>query len=102
MKLRIQLLRQGDAVRDRLQRDGWRLKAEGTDTLSACHAAVHSQAAARRPLHGLGLLTSASLRIEFPLIPLRRWAGGLHRARFVGRSCLFAAGNGARGWVEGR
>jgi hypothetical protein len=46
---------------------------------------VHSQAAARRRLHGLGLLTSASLRIDFPPLPLRRWAGRLHRARFVGR-----------------
>jgi hypothetical protein len=47
---------------------------------------VHSQAAARRRLHGLGLLTSASLRIEFPLLPLSRWAGRLHRGHFVGRT----------------
>jgi hypothetical protein len=70
MRLRIQLLHRGEAVKERLQRDGWNLKAETVDTLSACHAAVDSESAARRRLHGLGLLTSATLRIEFPLLGL--------------------------------
>ena len=65
MRLRIQLLHQREAVKDCLQRDGWNLKGESRDTLSACHAAVDSEPAARRRLHSLGLLTSATLRIEF-------------------------------------
>ena len=68
MRLRIQLLRQGAAVKDLLQRDGWKLQAESVDTLSAYHPAVDGEPAARRRLHGLGLLTSAILRIEFPLL----------------------------------
>jgi hypothetical protein len=67
MKLRIELLHQGEATKDRLQRDGWKLKAESSDTPSAWHAAVDSEPAARRRLYGLGLLTSATLRVEFQL-----------------------------------
>ncbi len=70
MKLRIQLLHHGEAVKDHLQRDGWKLKAESSDTLSACHAAVDNEPAARLRLYGLGLLTSAALRIDFPLLAL--------------------------------
>ena len=65
MRLRIQLLHQGEAVKDCLQRDGWQLDGESRDILSAFHAAVENERAARRRLHGLGLLTSATLRIEF-------------------------------------
>src|SRR5262249_26096527 len=75
MRLRIQLLQQGEAVKDRLQRDGWKLKDESSETLSACHAAVDSEPAARRRLNGLGLLTSATLRNEFPLVGLSRGGG---------------------------
>src|SRR5262249_55281953 len=66
MRLRIHLLYRGDLVTERLQRDGWNLQAEGADFLSACHAAVDGELAARLRLQGLGLLTSAALRIEFP------------------------------------
>jgi hypothetical protein len=68
MRLRIQLLHRGEAVKEHLQRDGWKLKAESVDTLSACHTTVDSELAARRRLHGLGLLTSPTLRIEFSLL----------------------------------
>jgi hypothetical protein len=80
MRLRIQLLHHGEAVKERLQRDGWKLKPESIDTLPACHAAVDSEPAARRRLHGLGFLTSATLRIEFPLLDLSRGGGQPHRA----------------------
>ena len=75
MRLRIQLLHQGEAVKHRLQRDGWKLKAESSDTLSACHAAVDSEPAARQRLHSLGLLTSATLRIEFQPFNMRGGRG---------------------------
>src|SRR6516164_776292 len=75
MRLRIQLLHQREAVKDCLQRDGWNLEGESRDTLSACHAAVGSEPAARRRLHKLGLLTSANLRIEFQRLDVSRGAG---------------------------
>jgi hypothetical protein len=84
MRLRIQLLRQGEAVKNRLQHDGWKLKAESSDTLSAWHAAVGSEAAARRRLHGLGLLTSATLRVEFELDASRAGSSGKAVADQVG------------------
>jgi hypothetical protein len=65
MRLQIQILGRGEAVKCCLKRDGWKLMAKSSDTLSACHAAVDSEPAARRRLHSLGLLTSATLRIEF-------------------------------------
>jgi hypothetical protein len=68
MRLRIQLLRHGEIARQRLQHDGWELKGESIDTLLATHASVHSEPDARHRLFGLGLLTSANLRIEFPLL----------------------------------
>jgi len=65
MKLQIQVLGRREAVKQRLQSDGWELKFESSETRSASHAAVDSEHAARRRLHSLGLLTSATLRIEF-------------------------------------
>jgi hypothetical protein len=75
MRLKIQLLGRGEAVKHRLQHDGWKLKAESSDTLSACHAAVDSEPAARRRLHSLGLLTSVTLRIEFQRLDVSRGRG---------------------------
>lgn len=66
MKLRIQLVHRGDMVKDCLERDGWKLTAESDDSVSANHAEVHSEATARLRLYELGLLTSPSLRVEFP------------------------------------
>ena len=75
MRLRIQLLHQREAVKDCLRRDGWNLKGENRDTLSACHAAVDSELDARRRLHSLGLLTSVNLRIEFQRFEVSRTTG---------------------------
>lgn len=67
MKLRIQILQRSEAVRTRLQRDGWRLEVED-DCWSAQHPQVSNEPAARERLHSLGLLTSRTLRIEFPVV----------------------------------
>jgi hypothetical protein len=80
MRLRIQLLHRREVVKDRLLRDGWELKTESADTLSASHVAVDSEPAARRRLHGLGLLTSAILRVEFPALDPSCSMGHLHQA----------------------
>ncbi len=66
MKLRIQLLHFGDDVKERLEHDGWKLEAITLDSLSACHPDVRDEPNARRRLQELGLLTSATVRIEFP------------------------------------
>jgi hypothetical protein len=52
--------------------DGWTLQDERDDAFLAEHPGVADEAAARRRLSRLGLLTSSGLRIEFPL------AGGRH------------------------
>ena len=72
MRLRIQLLRQRQAVKDCLQRDGWNLRGKSGDFLSACHTAVDSEPVARQRLHSLGLLTSANLCIEFQRLDVSR------------------------------
>src|SRR5262249_3611220 len=71
MKVRIQLLYRGEVVTMRLLHDGWRLTAESINTLTASHVAVDTEPAARRRLNRLGLLTSACMRIAFPLPDLR-------------------------------
>ena len=75
MKLQIQVLGRREAVKQRLQNDGWKLKSESSEILFACHAAVDSEQAARRRLHSLGLLTSATLRIEFQPFDVREGRG---------------------------
>lgn len=77
MKMRIQLLHGGKLVQERLRSDGWNLRPESTGTLCASHSAIHSEPAARQRLYELGLLTSAALRIEFP-IPSRQFSATQH------------------------
>jgi len=65
MNVRIELLRRSEAVLAALRDDGWVVESGQGDTLCARHPQVLNQSAARSRLHGLGLLTSRSLRIEF-------------------------------------
>ena len=65
MHARIELLRQSEAVLAALRKDGWAVESGQSGTLCARHPQVPNQSAARSRLHGLGLLTSRSLRIEF-------------------------------------
>ena len=64
MHVRIELLRQSEPILAALRKDGWEV-AFGQDGVSARHPQAPNESAARRRLHGLGLLTSGSLRIEF-------------------------------------
>ena len=64
MHVRIELLRQSESILAALQKDGWRV-AFGQDGVRARHPQAADVNAARRRLHGLGLLTSGSLRIKF-------------------------------------
>ena len=64
MHVRIELLRQSEPILASLRKDGWEV-AFGQDGVSARHPQASDVSAARRRLHGLGLLTSGSLRITF-------------------------------------
>ena len=64
MQVRIELLRQSEPIFAALRKDGWEM-AFGQDGVSASHPQAPDVRAARRRLHGLGLLTSGSLRITF-------------------------------------
>jgi hypothetical protein len=66
MMLSIELLGRPDRLRERLLHDGWNLKDLRDGSLRATHVEVPNQVAPWRRLCELGLLTSASLRIEFP------------------------------------
>ena len=66
MHVMIELLRQSEPILAALRKDGWEV-AFGQDDVSAHHPQAPNERAARRRLHGLGLLTSGSLRITFCL-----------------------------------
>ena len=68
MKVHIQLLRQSEDLRQKLQNDGWKVEPEKHDSIFARHPLVLDEEAARSRLHHLHLLTSRSLRIEFDRI----------------------------------
>ena len=65
MHVRIELLRCSEPILAALRKDGWAVKSGQGGTLSACHPQAPNERAARRRLHGLGLLISGSLRITF-------------------------------------
>jgi hypothetical protein len=65
MDVFIELLRSGSDVRALLREQGWRLDERGADRLLAKHAEVDDQEVARDRLLEAGLLTSATVRIEF-------------------------------------
>ena len=66
MNVQIDLLRPSTYPRDALLHDGWKLEAEHPSSFRVSHLQVTDEQAARTRLQRLGLLTSGSLRIEFP------------------------------------
>ena len=64
MHVKIELLRQSEPILAALRKDGWEM-AFGQDGVGASHTQAPDVSAARRRLHGLGLLTTESLRITF-------------------------------------
>jgi hypothetical protein len=65
MHVRIELLRWAEPILVALRKDGWAVKSGQGGAVSARHPQAPDVSAARRRLHGLGLLTSTALRIEF-------------------------------------
>jgi hypothetical protein len=66
MNVLIQPLRHPDGLHQALCDDGWTLETERNGVFYAEHPQVADEVAARNRLYHLGLLTSSSLRIEFP------------------------------------
>ena len=52
-------------IQEALRLDGWELEREQNDGFTAHHPLVKDETAARIRLQELGLLTSASIQIEF-------------------------------------
>ena len=69
MNLHLRFLRQPEALREVLQKDGWRLETGKDESLFAHHPQVFDEPAARSRLYHLGVLTSSSLCIEFQRRP---------------------------------
>ena len=65
MHVRIQSLRRSETFIVALREDGWAMEFGHDGAVSARHPLASDEVAARSRLHGLGLLTSGSLRIEF-------------------------------------
>jgi hypothetical protein len=71
MKVQIHVLRRGASFRDRMRKDGWKLEFQDDDSLIAVHPQVTDSGEARQRLDRLGILTSRSIRIDFPLTAIR-------------------------------
>lgn len=65
MHIHVDLLRQPERVRKALKQDGWDLESDPPASFWAQHRDVPDEAVARNRLADLGLLASASLRVEF-------------------------------------
>ena len=65
MHVAIQPLRPSEPISATLRGNGWEVASGPGGILHARHPQAPDERAARSRLHDLGLLTSASLRIEF-------------------------------------
>jgi hypothetical protein len=63
----MKMLDHPDTIRCILERDGWVIEKEQGDEIHVIHPRVGDEAAARLRLYRLGLLTTSSLRMEFPI-----------------------------------
>jgi hypothetical protein len=68
MKVRIHVLRRAPSLSARLKRAGWRLESDSERALVVYHPEVRDAGEARERLNRLGVLTSAALRIDLPLL----------------------------------
>ena len=65
MRLRLRFLRRSELIQESLRADGWQLVRQRDNQVTAEHPLVKDEATARIRLQDLGLLTSASIQIEF-------------------------------------
>lgn len=68
MYLLVQPLREAEQLRQVFAEDGWRVNQAQCDVLRVEHPNVTDQRGARERLQTLGLLTSSSCHIDFPLV----------------------------------
>jgi hypothetical protein len=72
MRVHLRFLRKGEITQKALQKDGWQLEPEPDGSVTAGHALVPDEPAARNRLQGLGLLTTTAVAIEFIGAPMGR------------------------------
>ncbi len=65
MKMHIETHSQAAALKDQLERDGWRVDQRQDGSMLATSRDVMQEPEARRRLEHMGLLTSSMVRIEF-------------------------------------
>jgi len=65
MKVQIHVLRRVPSFPDCMRKDGWNVEFEN-DSFIAVHPQVKDSDTARERLDRLGILTSRSVRIQFP------------------------------------
>jgi hypothetical protein len=65
------MLRHSAKIRNILRQDGWVIAKEQGDEIQVIHRLVGDEAAARNRLCRLGLLTTPSMRMEFPIPQIR-------------------------------
>src|SRR5262249_850442 len=65
VRLFVRFLRKPEVIQSALLRDGWGLEPAEDDSVTARHPLVLNEAAARRRLQDLGLLTASSISIRF-------------------------------------
>jgi hypothetical protein len=69
MKMKLESTLHARALKEKLERDGWRVDEASDGTMLASNADVISQPDARLHLHQMGLLTSSKVHIEFLVSP---------------------------------
>jgi hypothetical protein len=65
MKLRLESSLPAASLKEKFERDGWRVDQAKDGSMLASHGEIVSEPVARLHLQQMGLLTSAKLRIEF-------------------------------------
>jgi len=65
VRIHLRFLRRRELIQEALRVDGWQLEREQDGSVTAQHPLVKDETAARIRLQELGLLTSASIQIEF-------------------------------------
>jgi hypothetical protein len=74
MRVTIQPLRRSETFLAALREDGWAVEPGQDGAFCARHPLASDEGTARSRLHDLGLLTSASVRIEFSRAGRKRGA----------------------------
>ncbi len=71
MRMRIETGSHSIAVKEQLEREGWRVDQSRDGKMTATHTGIVDEPDARQHLQEMGLLTSSKVRIEFVVMTER-------------------------------